>query len=312
MALCCVVGGAGFIGQELVRQLRFSGREVKVIDKARKTLLGFDPSVEYLTGDFGQREFMLQNLRGADELVDLAYASIPKTSYEDPVGDIIENLPPAVQLFQIASELGIKKMIFISSGGTVYGQAIYLPIDESHPTNPITPYGITKLAVEKYASLYHHIKKLPVICLRPGNAYGPGQIPYRGQGFIATAIASIRDNKEIILYGQNGTVRDYVHVEDLAKSIVHALELGRDGEIYNVGSGIGLSNRSVLNWLEKKAEETDRKILLKILPPRMFDVRENILSSNKIFQDTGWKPLISFEEGINQVWQNAFHLKSDK
>jgi UDP-glucose 4-epimerase len=124
-------------------------------------------------------------------VIHLAYATVPNTSFDNPLADLLQNLPPTVELFsKVAERSG--RLILVSSGGTVYGQAVQLPILENHPTNPISPYGVTKLTLEKYAHLYAVTKSLKVICVRPGNAYGVGQYPYIGQGFVSTAMASIR------------------------------------------------------------------------------------------------------------------------
>jgi len=130
------------------------------------------------------------------------------------------NLPKAVRLFELASTLPLKKFVWISSGGTVYGRTSTGLIPETRPTLPLSPYGITKLAIEKYAHIYFESKGLPIVCVRPANAFGEGQRTYSGQGFIATAIASVLDGRELTLFGEQGTIRDYLHVADVATGIV--------------------------------------------------------------------------------------------
>src|SRR5208283_5085757 len=132
--------------------------------------------------DYGDRSFLADLLKDVDEVVNLAYSTVPKTSFEDPVQDILSNLPSAVNLFLATSQSSVQRLVLVSSGGTVYGKAASLPIVETHPTNPISPYGITKLAIEKYAVMYHNHTGLPVVVLRPGNAFGEGQRPFTGQG----------------------------------------------------------------------------------------------------------------------------------
>jgi UDP-glucose 4-epimerase len=184
----------------------------------------------------------------------------------------------------------------------VYGNAVRLPVTEDHPTNPISPYGITKLAVEKYALMYWKADALPVVCVRPANAYGEGQRPFIGQGFVATAIASILKGREVSIYGESGTVRDYIHVQDVSSGIIAAMENGVPGSCYNVGTGVGRSNRDVLNVLFKLAQANKLNPVLKVMPPRQFDVAANVLSSAKLFADTGWQAEIAFEEGIERTW----------
>jgi UDP-glucose 4-epimerase len=303
MKRCCIIGGTGFIGSYLVPLLQSSGRELTVIGRNSRPTRLLPEGVRYLSGDYGDAGFLAPALRSMDEVILLAYSSVPKTSFEHPIEDILTNLPAAVTLFRLAAEQGIAKCIFVSSGGTVYGKAECVPISEEHPTNPISPYGITKLAIEKYAHLYHELNSLPVVCVRPGNGYGAGQLPFVGQGFVATAIASILKGDEITLFGSGDTIRDYLHVSDMAGGITAALEKGIAGEIYNLGSGIGKTNQDVLAVLAPLAEEAGLLPRIRTAPGRRFDVPCNLLDPAKLKQHTGWLAAVPFEEGIRDTWQ---------
>lgn len=299
---CCVIGGAGFIGSYLVPILLRNNRQVIVIGRNTCPSRPLPAGVEYIPGDFGDKYFLRGVLQEVNEIVDLAYASVPKTSYDNPVQDIFDNLPPAVNLFETASKCGISKVLMVSSGGVVYGYTEQIPISETAPTRPISPYGITKLAMEKYAHMFHVTQGLPVVCVRPANAYGESQRPFIGQGFVATAIASILAQQELTLFGENGTIRDYIHAEDIAAGIVVALNEGVPGEIYNIGSGIGRSNRDILEALAPLAAEVGMDIKLNILPMRSFDVPVNILDNSKLHALSGWQPTVSFEDGMKRTW----------
>lgn len=299
--VCCVIGGGGFIGRHLVASLRERGREVIVFDR-RPQVPGF-PDVEYIVGHYGEDGSFSQSLARSDEIIDLAYASQPKTSFENPLADLIENVPPAVALFRRA--LGsdrLRRIVFISSGGTVYGPVQRYPIAEDAPTQPISPYGITKLAIEKYAFMFHLTCGLPVAVVRPGNAYGPGQLPFTGQGFIASAIGFVLQGRRVPVYG-GGTVRDYIYVTDVARGITVVLEQGRDGDVYNLGTGEGRSNIEVLDCLRPIAEAAHLRVEAEMLPGRAFDVPANVLDITKIVQATAWRPAVSLQEGIARTWQ---------
>lgn len=297
-----ILGGAGFIGRRVTHLLSRTGRTVCVagLRPAQEVALPEGTSYYSVAGiaDYG---LALPELRGNfDEIIDLAYASVPQTSYDDPVKDIGENLPRFVRLLQFVAERGKAKFVFLSSGGTVYGQARSLPITEDHPLEPLSPYGITKLATEKYAAMYGVQLGIPIVCLRPGNVYGEGQLPFRGQGFVATAIGSVLEGRPISVFGAAGAVRDYIHVDDTARAVLAALEKGRPGSIYNVGTGRGLDNMEVLDLLRAILPDGSQMPPIRSMPERGFDVRENILDSSRLTADTGWKAELPFEEGLRR------------
>jgi len=299
---CCVVGGAGFVGSHLVKALLNSGREVTVLDKKPARRSAIPPLVRYVRGDCTRYDVLDAALEGATEVVDLAYATFPKTSFDNPVDDILNNLPPSVRLLEAARGARVRKMVVVSSGGTVYGKAQQTPIDEDHPTRPISPYGITKLALEKYAQMFHQLHDLPVVVVRPANAYGEGQRPFIGQGFIATAMGAISLKQHVVVYGRNGTVRDYVHAEDIASGIIAALDKGRPGLAYNIGTGVGRTNRQVLNAIEKIVRPAGFPVRVKTEATRGFDVPVNVLSSERLQEQTGWKPRVVWEDGLKRTW----------
>lgn len=298
----CVIGGAGFLGAHLVSALCETGRDVLVIGRSPRDVITLPEGVAYLQGDIRSRAFILRAMDGVDELLDLAYSSVPKVSFEDPAKDVVDNLSSTVALFELACDLNLRKMVFVSSGGTIYGEASQLPVSETHSTNPISPYGITKLALEKYAQLYQRMRQLPVLCVRPSNPYGEGQKPYLGQGFIATAMASMLSGREIQIFGKQGTVRDYIYVQDAADALVCALDKGMPGESYNIGSSIGRSNVEVLNQISRVAIASGVRPRIVHIEPRPFDVAANVLDTQKLRALSGWQPRVDFAEGIARTW----------
>ncbi len=304
---CCIIGGGGFIGARVTRLLCEVGREVVVVGRRGSPERSLPSGVTYISADYGDRAVLSDVLKGMAEVIDLAYSTVPQTSFADPIHDIVSNLPPTVGLLQEAVSAGLRKVVLMSSGGTVYGVTESIPVSEEHQTNPISPYGITKLAIEKYAGMYHHAYDLPVVVVRPGNAYGEDQQPNRGQGFIAAALHAVAQGKKITLYGREGTVRDYLHVDDVAKGVVAALEFGEAGHPYNLGSGIGRSNLDVLRSLEPLASRSDLEVRTEVQPPRRFDVPYNALNSEKLALVSEWRPTIRFEDGLAAVWEAALH-----
>lgn len=292
-----VIGGAGFIGQYLLPVLTKSGRQVTVLGRKPASIYDLPANVQYIEGDFSNLALISRLLDVNDEIIHLAYATVPNTSYENPLSDLLENLPATVQLFsEIASRR--LKLLLVSSGGTVYGEAEQLLIDESHTTKPISPYGLTKLTIENYARLYSVTKNLSFICVRPSNAYGVGQRPFTGQGFVSTAIASTMRGKAVAIFGDQGTIRDYIYVSDLASGIYAALEYGKVNETYNISSGVGLSNLQLITQLRPLLALNGHKVDLKHLPVREFDVKHNVLNSTKLTEHTGWVPSINLDAGL--------------
>jgi UDP-glucose 4-epimerase len=295
-----VIGGGGFIGSHLIPKLLATGRYVTVIGRRKTLSYALPERSTYVPGDFGTHDLISSLLERHEEVVHLAYATVPNTSFDNPLADLQQNLLPTVQLFSEVAERG-GRLILVSSGGTVYGEPTHLPIREDHPTNPISPYGVTKLTLEKYAHLYAKTHGLKVICVRPANAFGVGQHPYAGQGFISTAMAFSLSRQPVKIFGQRGTIRDYIYVSDLAAGIVSALEQGHLSDTYNIGSGVGRSNMDVVEAMSHMLNEINCEICVEHLPERVFDVHANVLDSTKLSQHTGWKPEVDFSEGLKRT-----------
>lgn len=299
----CVIGGGGFIGGYLVQSLVESGRDVLVLGRRTERPYALNAHAAYHSCDYSDRAKVRQYLIDCDEIVDLAYSTVPQTSFDDPMFDLQSNLAPSVALLEEVIKLShLRRLVITSSGGTVYGPATRLPIIEEDRTAPISPYGITKLTIERYALMFHQLAGLSVTIVRPANAYGPGQKPFTGQGFIATAMGRILKRESVTIFGENGTIRDYVHVRDIASGLLCALEHGRAGEIYNLGSGVGRSNRDVLKAIEPLAESDGLCIKIECAQPRGFDVPANVLSFGKLLNHTKWQPHMNFEASLAEMW----------
>ncbi|AYR22733.1 NAD-dependent epimerase/dehydratase family protein [Herbaspirillum rubrisubalbicans] len=307
----CVIGGAGFIGRHLVAQLLQTGRDVLVLGRRSERPSGLAKRAVYAACDYADREALRLHLGTCTEVVDLAYATVPQTSFVNPVFDLQANLPASVGLLQESAKLGhLRQLMIVSSGGTVYGPVPSWPICEDEHTSPISPYGITKLTLEHYGRMFHRLHGLPVTIVRPANAYGAGQKPFVGQGFIATAIGHILKREQVTIFGEHGTIRDYLHVSDVAAGMVAALEGDGQGETYNIGSGVGMNNREVLSAIEPHATTAGYSIKLQVAPERHFDVPVNVLNSNKLKSHSGWQPKVDFSEGIKEVWTDIAEMIS--
>jgi UDP-glucose 4-epimerase len=306
-----VIGGAGFIGSLVSHTLIQAGHEVIIVGRRppdpHKTLLG----CTYRIADLGNRAQMREILEPGCNVIDLAYATVPKTSYGDPTFDLLANVPGSVSLLEESRAVGVRRLLLVSSGGTVYGPPQALPIQESHPTSPISPYGITKLTIEHYALMFHQTHDLSVVIVRPANAYGVDQRSRTGQGFLATAIDAILSQREIEVYGPSGSIRDYIHVADVADGIVAALNFGIDGQVYNIGTGIGAANLDVISLLRPIARDSGYSIQVNHLPSRRYDVDANVLDCQRLISVSGWTAKTSLRQGLAEMWEHALRRTSN-
>jgi UDP-glucose 4-epimerase len=300
-----ILGGTGFIGKNFIELFQTDFNKILCIsgDQERFKNCSFGQNVSYVSNALGKEKLIAEMINHEIRyILDLSYATVPKTSFDDPLNDISSNLFGTVNTFEWVKQVNIEKLIWFSTGGAIYGQTDKLLIDETFPVNPISPYGITKLALEKYGYMYYKLSNLPIICLRPSNAFGPYQLPFRGQGFIATAIVSILNGKPIHLFGANGTVRDYLYVEDLCQAINDAFIKAEPGEVYNVSTGKGINNFEILNRLTELASMIGKKAEIIIEESRPFDVSYNVLDYSKFHSQTGWSPKIEFNVALKKTW----------
>ncbi len=299
-----LIGGGGFIGKALSDFLDRKGFDVTAILRGQISNAANDHSLK----DKSYYNLLLENAKfNKNVVIDLAYTSVPGTSFSDPVKDFSENLYNVISHLEFARQLPNVTYVYISSGGTVYGNsAVTLPIKESSANNPLSPYGITKLACEKYVLMYKEVYGMDVRIVRPSNVYGNGQLPFRGQGFIATAIAKILGGETIQIFGDGGAIRDYLHVDDFSSAVMDVITYGSNGEVYNVGSGIGLSINEVLSEIGNHI--TGYPVNVDFLPLRPFDVAYNVLDNKKISEINSWQPSIAFPQGLSSTiaWIHTF------
>jgi len=299
-----VFGGEGFIGSHLVRALVEAGHACSIVDRQAGT--GLSPEVRAQTavhyGDFTDRDFVRHALAGCDTIFHLISTTLPKSSNEQPIFDVNTNIAGSIAMFEEACRAGVRKVVFVSSGGTVYGVPQKLPIDETHATDPICSYGITKLAIEKYLRLFHVLHGLDYCVLRVSNPYGPGQRAGRGQGAIGTFIDRIINGQPIDIWGDGEVVRDYVHVADVAQAMVRAASYTGEERVFNIGSGQGYSLNAILGHLEQISGCT---LQVNRGQQRDFDVPVNVLAVDRAQVQLGWTADTGLEEGLRGTYRQA-------
>ena len=229
------------------------------------------------------------------QVIHLASTTLPKTSNEDMKFDVTSNVVQTLGLLDLCVKYGINKVLYMSSGGTVYGVPQLLPVNELHATDPTCSYGISKLTIEKYLALYHHLFGLQYIIIRAANPYGPGQNPFTGQGIIATYVHRIKMGIPLDVWGDGGTVRDYFDVRDLAKLCRLALFSKHCG-VFNAGSGNGTSINKLIKVLSDLMQ-IQPQIIYK--ERRNFDVPTIILDCSKAEKHFDWRATINLIDGLS-------------
>jgi len=295
-----VLGATGFLGLNTVSDLMRKGFEIVALcpKSERSRILG-EHGIEVIEWDMLNLKAFDVSLDGVDWLVHLASTTSPKESMLDPDKDAA-NLTASSLMFQRGIDSGVKKMIFSSSGGTVYGDSGIGPVNETFPTCPTIPYAKTKLAIEnELFRLTNGTNTTPVV-LRLGNPYGQHQHPNKGTGVITAWLEAVRDRKPMIVYGDGESARDFFHVSDAVAAIGTALASENARGVYNIGSGTAASLRTIMSIIEDvtKCEPAVTRLL-----QRPSDVVKAIaLDSSKAQRDFGWKAIVDLHKGVQLTW----------
>ena len=295
-----VLGGNGFIGSHLVDRLLTEGHTVRVFDKYEEHYRKPLAQVDYRMGDFGNRGLLADALKNIDTVFHLISTTLPKTSNDDPAFDVSSNVVETLFLLEQCVANSIGKVVFISSGGTIYGTPATLPITEESPTEPLCSYGITKLTIEKYLSLYNHLYGLDYVVLRPSNPYGERQNPFGIQGAITVFLGKVAKGEAIEIWGDGEITRDYIFINDLVDGIYSASTGKTKSRVFNLGSGKGASINAIVEVI-RRVTGADVKVIYK--DKRMFDVPGIYLDISRAQTELSWLPVTPLETGIAKTWQ---------
>lgn len=307
-----VLGGCGFLGSHICHELVRNGHPVRVFDKLyaeRSRLSDIQDEVEVVEGDVARASDVLSALEGAKTVFHLVHTTVPGSSMADPSYDVESNVAASVRWLSRLGETGVRRIIFVSSGGTVYGVPQSELINERHPTDPICSYGITKLALEKYVAMYAALANVDYLILRPSNVYGEGQHLHHGQGVIGVLTDRALRGQPLEVWGTGESLRDYLYVSDFIGAVRRLWSYAGPQHVFNVSSGEG---RSVLDILAILGRQLGALPEVKHVPSRSFDVPVNVLDSSLLRNEVGWEPALRLEEGMAHVirWLREEHSAS--
>jgi len=293
-----IFGGGGFIGSTIADRLLKDGHELRIFERPRVEpyrQFSADEKVEWLTGDLMSVHDVSNAIDGVDVVLHLVSTTLPKNSNDDPIYDVQSNLVSTLQLLNAMVAKQVRKIVFISSGGTVYGNPVYLPIDEKHPTEPRVSYGITKLAIEKYLLMFQELHGIKANILRVANPFGERQRIETAQGAVGVFLSKAIQNQPIEIWGDGSVTRDYLYISDVAEAFARAVDYEGAKSVFNISSGVGTSLNDMIVLLE---QVLGREVVRHYQPGRPFDVPISVLDNSLARQELGWKPKVKIEDGI--------------
>lgn len=285
----------------MVEELLKQDYPVRILDvptSNRDNLASVISAIEFVEGNFSNTADIEAALEQVDFVIHLVGTTLPANSNSQPAFDVESNVIGTIRLLELCIRHNIKRFVFASSGGTVYGKAQELPITEDHPTNPLCSYGISKLAIEKYIRLFHHLHGLDYTILRIANPFGRYQKLAGEQGAVGVFLARINESKTITIWGDGSVTRDYIYAEDVARAFVKALSHSSEHRLFNIGTGIGLSLRDLIAKIERI---TGTKVQVEYSAGRTIDVSTNILDPTRANRFLNWRAATDCDTGLRKT-----------
>ena len=295
-----VTGGAGFIGSHVVDAYLAAGWDVAIVDNlstGRRSNL--NPGARFYEIDIRSKALWDVLEQERPDVVNHHAAQMSvRNSVADPVYDADVNIMGSLNLLEGCRRSQVRRIVYISSGGAVYGEPVYLPCDEAHPVNPICPYGVSKHVVEHYLFQWRATHGLEYQVLRYPNVYGPRQDPQGEAGVVAIFTGQMLADEAVVVNGDGDQQRDFVFVGDCARANLMALEVGRESGIFNLGSGRGTSVNEIFTALSKI---TGYRHPARHGPPKLGETSRIYLSAEKARQQLGWTPEVDLQQGLAQT-----------
>lgn len=296
-----VIGANGFIGSHLVDAFVAAGHRVTAFDRFSDGRRAFSSDdVRVLQGDFLNRADLGAAVEGQEYVFHFLSTTTPATAENDPVVDVTTNLVPTIELLSLAARAQVRRFYFASTGGAMYGNRGKRVYSEEDHAEPLSPYGIVKLAIEHYLDYFRAKHGLQAVALRISNPYGPGQRPGRRQGFIPIALRQVLAGQPVVRLGDGTMVRDYVYVADLVAAITSMVESDPRHSVYNLGSGMGATVNEVIAAIE---QVTGSQVSVLERPAPTTFVKSVVLDTSRFTQEFGPLRNTPLHEGISATWE---------
>jgi UDP-glucose 4-epimerase len=291
-----VLGGSGFLGSHIVDKFLAEKHDVVVYDLYPERYRRSPTGIEFVTGDFGNVGALDELIAtGFDAIIHCVSTTTPKSSNESPEFDIQSNVIGTLYLLDICVKHNVGKLVFMSSGGTVYGNIGERDmVDETHAVRPMCSYGVSKLTIEHYLDVYRHLRGLHYVALRLSNPYGERQSPLRALGALTVFLHKTLRRESVEVWGDGHVTRDFIYVGDVANAVYLATVNPISG-VYNVGTGTGLSLREILSEI---SNVVGRETSVNWLASRSFDVPRIVLDATKLKSATNWSCIVPIREGV--------------
>lgn len=309
-----IFGGNGFIGRHLVEELsRDKNNIIVVFDRftdyvksGENPYMGTENIQAYI-GDYFNHDDIRTAIQGSHYVFHLISTTNPALSANDPLIDIETNILKSISLFQVCVEEGVKRVIFLSSGGTVYGDIDNPLINEDIVPKPVSPYGIGKLTIENYLRYFKAKHGLDSITYRVANPYGPGQSVHGKQGVIPIFMNHFIHSEPLNVFGDGSMKRDYIYITDLVRMISASYNKHHTHDIYNVGSGSGFAVLDIIRSIERTA---GYKVPIQRIEKPTTYVQDCVLDISKFVNEFNIRPSISLNEGIERTWQYVKEIEA--
>ena len=293
-----VLGGCGFIGSHAVDALLARNHEVKILDRGLERFRAPLPQVTYFQGNFSDRMLLAEALADVEAVLHMVSTTFPGTANLDPRADVQDNLIGTLSLMDTMRSMGIMRLVYMSSGGTVYGQPEIEPIPEHHPLRPINSYGIVKVAIENYLWMYQHNFNFAPVAIRAANPFGPRQGHVGVQGVVSTFLRKALLKQPIEIWGDGEAVRDYLDVRDLADMCASVVDADFVGPV-NAGSGVGRSLNELVTAISSITGQ-DLQPLYK--PSRQVDISRSVLDVSLARERLNWSAKVDFPLALQEAW----------